>query len=84
VPHEAQVSPAVPRATTSTPAVPHAAVAPHAAMDGPPPREWPSSLIVYTKRPRQPAPYVPTGPALMTSDQRPPTAVPVTPPTNPH
>jgi hypothetical protein len=39
VPHEAQVSPTMPRATTSTPAVPRAAVAPHAATDGPPPRE---------------------------------------------
>jgi hypothetical protein len=45
------------------------------------PREWSSSLIVYTKRPRQPTPM---GPASTMPDRRPPTVVPVTPPVNPH
>jgi hypothetical protein len=94
VPHVAQSSPAVPGAATPTPAVPRVAPesptaprtasTPPAAMDGPPPREWPSSPIVYAKRPRQPAPTTPTGPASTLPDRRPPTAVPVTPPVNPH
>jgi hypothetical protein len=65
VPHVAQSSPAAPGASTPTPAAPRVALesptaprvtsAPSAATDGPPPREWPSSPIVYAKRPRQPA-----------------------------
>jgi hypothetical protein len=69
-PHVAQASPGAatttpttPRAAPESPAVPHAAAAPHAATDGPPPREWPSSPIVYTKRPWQPAPSAPMGSA---------------------
>jgi hypothetical protein len=89
VPHVAQSSPAAPGAATPTPAAPRAAPesptapraasAPPAAMDGPPPCEWSSSPIVYTKRPRQPAPTVPMGPASMSLDRRPPTVVPVNP-----
>jgi hypothetical protein len=94
MPHVAQASPATPRAATPTPATPrtalespaapHMVIAPPAATDDPPPREWPSSPIVYTKRPRRPAPSAPMGPASTTPDQRPPTAVPMTPPMNPH
>jgi hypothetical protein len=61
VPHVAQSSPAAPGAATPTPAAPRAAPesptaprvasAPPAAMDGPPPREWPSSPIVYAAIP---------------------------------
>jgi hypothetical protein len=93
-PHVAQASPAMPRAATPTPVAPHAApefpvapraaAAPPATTDSPPPREWSSSLIVYTKRPQQLAPYAPMGPISTTPDRRPPTAVHVTPPVNPH
>jgi hypothetical protein len=51
-PHVAQASPAAPRAAPESPAAPRAVVAPPEATDGPPPCEWPSSPIVYTKRPR--------------------------------
>jgi hypothetical protein len=94
VPHVAQSSPAAPGAATSTPAAPcaapesptapHTASAPPAATDGPPPREWPSSPIVYAKCPHQPALTAPMGPASSPPDQRPPTVVPVTPPVSPH
>jgi hypothetical protein len=94
MPHVAQSSPAAPGAATPTPVVPraapesptapHAASAPHAATDGPPPREWPSSPIVYAKRPRQLALTAPMGPASTPPDRRPPTAIHVTPPVNPH
>jgi hypothetical protein len=94
VPHVAQSSPTAPGAATPTPATPRAAPesptapraasAPPATTNGPPPREWLSSPIVYTKRPRQPTPVAPMGPASTSPDQRPPTAVPVTPPVNPH
>jgi hypothetical protein len=53
-------------------------------MDGPPPCEWSASSIVYTKRPRQSAPTAPMGHTSTTPDRRPPTAVPMTPPVNPH
>jgi hypothetical protein len=46
---------------------------------GPPPRAWPTSLIAYTRRPRQPA-----TPSPATPPHRPTTAVPVTLPVNPH
>jgi hypothetical protein len=84
VPHTATLTPAVPRAASEPPAAPHAAVVPPMATDGPPPRQWSSSPIISAKRPRQPAPSVPTGPALTPPNRRPPTAVPVTPPVNPH
>jgi hypothetical protein len=56
VPHMAQASqaapctatPTVPRAAPESPAAPRASATPPAAMDGPPPRGWPSSTIVYT------------------------------------
>jgi hypothetical protein len=73
-----------PGAATPTPVAPRATSAPHAATDGPPPREWPSSPIVYAKRPQQPALTAPMGPASTPLDQRPPTAVHVTPVVNPH
>jgi hypothetical protein len=70
----------VPRATSMMPIAPRAApespAAPPAATDGSPPREWLSSLIVYTKRPQQPVPSAPMGPALTTLDRQPPTTVP--------
>jgi hypothetical protein len=84
VPHVAQSSPAAPGAATPTPVAPRTASAPHAATDGPPPREWSSSPIVYAKRPRQPALTAPMGPASTSLDRRPPTAVHVTPVVNPH
>jgi hypothetical protein len=94
VPHVAQSSPAAPGAATPTPAAPRAAPesptapraasAPLAAVDGPPPREWPSSPIVYAKRPQQPALTTPMGPASTMPDRRRPMAVHVTPPMNPH
>jgi hypothetical protein len=84
VPHTATLTPAVPRAASEPPAAPHAAVVPPMATDGPPPRQWSSSPIISAKRPRQPAPSVPTGPALTPPNRRPPMAVPVTPPVNPH
>jgi hypothetical protein len=56
-----QVSPAAPRLASPTLVVPHAALesptaphveaAPPTVTDGPPPHEWSSSPIVYTKRP---------------------------------
>jgi hypothetical protein len=52
VPHVAQSSPAAPGVATPTPVAPRAASKPPAATDGPPTREWPSSPIVYAKRPR--------------------------------
>jgi hypothetical protein len=67
-----------------SPTTPRAASAPPAATDSPPPREWLSSPTVYAKRPRQPAPTAPMGPASTPPDRRPPTAVLVTPPMNPH
>jgi hypothetical protein len=61
VPHVAQSSPVAPGAATSTtaaprvapeaPTAPRAASAPPVVTDGPPPREWPSSPIVYAKAP---------------------------------
>jgi hypothetical protein len=84
----------IPRATSTMLAMPHVApespvasrvvAAPPAATDGPPPREWSSSPIVYTKRHRHPTPSAPVGPASTMPDRCPPTAVPVTPPVNPH
>jgi hypothetical protein len=47
-PHEATPTPAAPRAAPKSPATPRATVAPPAATDGPP-RQWSSSLIIYTK-----------------------------------
>jgi hypothetical protein len=79
VPHVAQSSPAAPGTATSTPAAPRAASAPPATTDGPPPREWPSSPIVYAKRLRQLGPNAPMGPASTPPDRRHPTAVPMTP-----
>jgi hypothetical protein len=59
MPHVAPASLAVPRVATSTfvvprmapesPVVPCVAAAPPAATDGPPPHEWTSSPIIYTK-----------------------------------
>jgi hypothetical protein len=46
---------------------------------GPPPRAWPTSPIAYTCRPRQPV-----TPSPATPPRRLTTAVPVTPPVNPH
>jgi hypothetical protein len=83
-PHVAQASPAVPCVATPTPTVPRTAAEPPVATDGPPPLVRLSSLIVYTKRPRQPAPSAPMVPASTTPDRRPPTAIPVTPSVNPH
>jgi hypothetical protein len=78
VPHVAQSSLAVPGATTPTPVAPraapesptapHAASAPPVATDGPPPCEWPSSPVVYAKRPWQPALIAPMGPASTLPD----------------
>jgi hypothetical protein len=63
VPHVAQSSPTAPCAATPSPAMlrtalespaaPRVATVPHVATDGPPPHEWPSSLIVYAKQLRQ-------------------------------
>jgi hypothetical protein len=82
VPHVAQSSPAAPSAATPTPVAPRAAPksptapraasSPPAARDGPPPREWPSSPIVYAKHPRQPTPTAPMGPSSTPPDRRPP------------
>jgi hypothetical protein len=83
VPHVAQAFAAVPRAATPTPDAPRVTAAPPMATDGPPPREWSSSPIVYTKQPQQPTPSAPMGPASTTHDQRHPIVVPVTPPVNP-
>jgi hypothetical protein len=90
----AQSSPAAPGAATPTsaapcaapesPAAPRVASVPPVATNGPPPHEWPSSPIVYAKRPRQHAPIAPMGPASTPPDRRPRMAVPVTPPVNPH
>jgi hypothetical protein len=65
---------------------PGSSIAPTAVLDGPPPHEWPASLIADVRRPRQPAPAGTTPPLPL----RPPPAggqgvvVPVTPPENPH
>jgi hypothetical protein len=94
VPHVVQSPPAAPGVATPTPIMPQAALgsptvpcvasAPPAATDGPPPHEWSSSPIIYVKCPRQPTLTAPMGPASTPPDRRPPTAIPVTPPVNPH
>jgi hypothetical protein len=55
----AQASPAATCAATPTPAAPRTAAAPC---------EWPSSPIVYTKRPRQLVPSAPMGPSSTMPD----------------
>jgi hypothetical protein len=70
-----------PRAVLASPTAPCAAPAPPASP-GPPPRVWPASPIAYVRRPRRPA--APAAPALLMSMPRLVTAVPVTPPVNPH
>jgi hypothetical protein len=95
LPHAASTTPVAPHVVESSsaapsgvapesPTAPHAAAITHTATDGPAPRDWPSSPIIYAKRPRQPALTACMGPALTSLDRRPPTAIPMTPPMNPH
>jgi hypothetical protein len=62
VPRTATLIPATPRVALESPAAPRVTATPPTATDGPPPHEWSSSLIVYTKRPRRPAPSAPMAP----------------------
>jgi hypothetical protein len=87
LPRVAPAPPAAPRADPVTPAascVAPATLASPAMHLGPPPWVWPTSPIAYVRRPRQHvAPAAPALPTL-TPAHRPVTAVPVTPPVNPH
>jgi hypothetical protein len=84
VPRVVTLTPAAPRAALESPAAPRAAAAPPTITDGPPPREWP----VFSDRLHQATsiatPSVLMGPASTTPDRRPPMTVPVTPLVNPH
>jgi hypothetical protein len=77
---------AAPASTAAPRAGPASSASPTAVPDDPPHREWPTSLIAYVRRLRQPAPAGTTPPPPL----RPPSAggqgvvVPVTPPENTH
>jgi hypothetical protein len=96
-PRAALDSTAAPRAALTSAAMPHVAPtsssAPCAVYEGPPPREWPASPMVYTRRTAptastalEPAPVPPL--SLLSLPRRPPGSeaamLPITPPVNPH
>jgi hypothetical protein len=93
-PRTAPDSTAAPRAALTSAAVPHVAPTsspvPCVVYEGPPPREWPASPTVYTRRTAPTAPEPAPAPTLSLPSlpRQPPDSeaamLPVTPPVNPH